>query len=118
MSEFVYDAFGRRRIGRAYGDPQGQVSLVTSVTPSSTLRNDFSGWVGFRFTVGSAPLVITELGRWVLSGNSASHALRIVGADGVDVPGATTTVNTSGATAGQFLYGALATPVVLAANTV
>ncbi len=40
----------------------GSSPLVTSVTLSQSLWNDFDGWVGCQFQVGGAPLVATYLG--------------------------------------------------------
>ena len=92
------------------------VSFVTGQTLSS-LRNDLSGWGGMKITVGAAPLMIYELGRWVVSGNTAAHAVKIVTADtNLDIAGASVSVATAGAQAG-FKYGTLASPVTLAANT-
>src|SRR5260221_57050 len=54
---------------------------------------------------------------YVLSGNSASHTVKIVKMDGTDLSGASVSVPTSGATAGQYTYAALASPVTLAPNT-
>jgi hypothetical protein len=90
--------------------PLGDTAWITSFTPS-TLRNDFSGWVGARMVVGPADVSVTALGRWVVAGNTGTHALRIVDAAGVDV--ATATVDTAGKPAGAFTYAALASPVTL-----
>ncbi|HEX3621486.1 MAG TPA: DUF4082 domain-containing protein, partial [Acidimicrobiales bacterium] len=81
---------------------------------TSTLRNDFSGWVGSRLVVGPADVSVTALGRWVVAGNTGTHAARLVNAAGTDV--ATATVNTAGAPAGAFTYAPLATPVTLSAG--
>jgi hypothetical protein len=52
-SEFVYDALRRRRITREYtGGGLVDAPLVTGVTLSSNVRSNFTGWVGFKFTVG------------------------------------------------------------------
>jgi immunoglobulin I-set domain protein len=93
--------------------PLGDTAWMTSFTPSS-LRNDFSGWVGARVNVGPADVSVTALGRWVVAGNSGTHALRLVNAAGADV--ATATVNTAGAQAGAFTYAALTSPVTLTAG--
>jgi hypothetical protein len=90
--------------------------LVTGVTVGS-LRNNWSGWVGFQFVVGDTPLMVTELGRWVVSGNSASHTVKLFYADGTAVPNGSVNVSTAGQPAGQFAYAALGTPVILAAGT-
>lgn len=94
-------------------------NFVSSVTLStSALRSNFTGWLGMRITTGPSPVVVRELGRWVLSGNTGAHTVKIVNAaTSLDVPGASAVVNTSGATAGDFAYAPLAVPVTLAANT-
>ncbi len=91
--------------------------LVTAVNSFGTLRTNWSGWIGFQFQVGSAPLVVTELGRWVVSGNSGSHTVQLFNSVGTPVPGGSVTVNTAGQTPGQFAYSPLNTQLTLAANT-
>lgn len=112
---------GLIRVYNYYGtsSPGAPTALVTGVTLNSPqLRSDFTGWVGFKFTVGSTPIRVTDLGRWVVSGNSGSHVVKLVRADDLtDVPNASATVNTSGKPAGQFAYAQLAGTVTLAANT-
>ncbi len=98
MPEFVYGGKKRRRISRKYEKPGPTTTAVTSVTPSSTTFNGI-GWDGMRFTVGSAPIVVTDLGRWKLSGNSGSHTLKLVDAGSVDVPGASVAVSLAGGSA-------------------
>ena len=96
--------------------PTSGTPFVTSFRPSA-LRNDFSGWVGLRFTVGSADILVSSLGRWVEAGNGRTHRVRLANATtGVDVPGATVTVDTNGAPAGAFRFSALAAPVRLPAG--
>ena len=107
----------RRRIARKYVGSSAVVDFVTAVSPSSTLRNDYTGWAGLRFTVGPAPVTITELGRWVLSGNSQDHTVKVVDMNGMDVPGVAVNVPTAGRPAGQFSYATLAAQVLLEANT-
>ncbi|MBV8730114.1 MAG: immunoglobulin domain-containing protein [Acidobacteriia bacterium] len=83
-----------------------------------TLRSDFTGWVGMAVTIGGSPITVSALGRIVVAGNSASHAIKLVNASGSDVAGGSATVITAGATPGNFVYASLANPVVLNANTV
>ena len=66
----------------------------------------------------SATHQVTSLGRWVVSGNSASHAvsLYLSTGGGAGTLLGSVTVATSGATAGQFAYVALGTPVTLSAG--
>jgi RHS repeat-associated protein len=70
--------------------------------------------VGFRFTVGGTALTVTELGRWVVSGNSGNHVVKLFNADGTAVAGGSVTVSTAGKPAGQFTYATLGSPVTLA----
>jgi unsaturated rhamnogalacturonyl hydrolase len=80
------------------------------------LYNNTSNQNGFEFTVGASPITVTSLGRWVVSGNTGTHTVYLkTVSDGATL--GTALVNTSGATAGAFMYAALGTPVALAANT-
>jgi hypothetical protein len=93
--------------------------LVQSVQPGS-LRNpaDFTGYVGMQFTTGKKPVHVTELGRWVVSGNSQYHTLGLINPSSFAwVPGGSVALNLAGKAAGAFAYAALAAPVMLAANT-
>ena len=113
--------------GAGYGAKTcyGPLALTYSATPvaafttghsMSTLRNDVTGWFGMKLSVGASDLLTSQLGRWVVTGNSATHAVKLVNAaTGVDV--ATAVVATAGAPAGQFQYTPLATAVTLTANT-
>jgi len=89
--------------------------LLTGAT-FGTLRNNYGGWVGHRFQVGASPMEVAALGRIFVTGNSASHALRLVRAsDGVTVASATWTP--AGGVNNQMKYVDLGTHVTLAANT-
>ncbi|MBZ5675069.1 MAG: immunoglobulin domain-containing protein [Acidobacteriia bacterium] len=93
------------------------LTLVTSKTLGQT-RNNYTGWVGMKFTVGAAPMTVTSLGRIVGPGNSAAHIVKIVdAASGNDVAGASASVATLGGTTGAFVYSSLSSPVTLPANT-
>jgi fibronectin type 3 domain-containing protein/sarcosine oxidase gamma subunit len=105
-----------------------QASATTNAPPTNTpfitgqtlgtLRNDVSNWVGCRFAVGTSAITVKELGRWVVAGNSGTHAIKLVNqATGVDVAGGSVTVNTAGAPTGAFVYATLSSPVTLSANT-
>ena len=90
-------------------------SAVTSTTVG-TARNDWGDYVGFKLTVGNAPLIVTQLGRWTSSGNSMTHTIEVVDAWNNNVV-ATASVDTFGAPAGQYLYGSVgSSPVTLSAN--
>lgn len=75
-----------------------------------TLRNNFSGDIGVSFTP-SANDTITSLGIWVVSGNSQSHTIYLIDATACTVL-ASVSVNCSGATPNQYLYGSI-TPVAV-----
>mgnify|MGYP000139971309 CR=1 FL=1 len=92
-------------------------NFVTSQTLSTTIRNNSGSRLGMKFTTGANPIVIRELARWVISGNSGAHAVKLVdAATDVDVPGGSVSIATAGAPVG-FKYAALSAPVTLAANT-
>lgn len=85
--------------------------FVTGEILTARVRTDYNGEMGFKFTnTTSVPVVITQLGRWVLSGDNQPHTLSIYDTSAQPVLQASVTVNTAGATAGQFLYGTLSTP--------
>jgi hypothetical protein len=97
--------------------PSTGTSFVTSFT-KSTLRNDWSGWVGYKFTVGASNVSVTSLGRYVVPGSTGSHMVKLVSAtNGMDVAGGVVTVATSGASPDAFAYTALPSAVNLTANT-
>ena len=117
-SEFVYDALGRRRITREYaGGGPVNVPLVTGVTLSSTVLTNFSGWVGFKFTVGANNIVVKELGRWMRNGNQGTHSVKLANGSGTDISGASVSVNSGIGQPGAFNYVTLSSPVTLLANT-
>ena len=82
-----------------------------------SLRNNYTGFVGFQFTVGSTPVTVYAVGRIVASGNTQTHTVKLVNANGTDVPGGSASVATSGGTVGQYKFGNLASGVTLLANT-
>lgn len=92
----------------------GNTPFITGQT-LGTPRNNITGCVGFEFTVGGSSITVTDVGRWVISGNSGTHNVTIqVKSSSALV--AQASVNTSGATAAQYLYASV-TPAVLSAST-
>jgi hypothetical protein len=94
----------------------GGTPLVTSYSaPPNYARSDYSGWVGMSFTVNqSSTLVVSALGRICLTGNTATHIVKLVNsATGQDVPAASASVLMAGCTAGQFTYASLPNAVQL-----
>jgi hypothetical protein len=71
-----------------------------------------------QMVVGANPLTVSQLGRFMASGNSGTHTVKLVKAsDGTDVTDGSVAIAMSGGTAGQFKYGSLGSPVMLAAGT-
>jgi len=93
----------------------GKTAFVTGQT-LGTLSSGHNGGIGFQFTVGSSPITVYSLGRYMVSGNTGTHALTLVQVSNNAVLG-TVTVAMSGATPGTYVYGTLTTPIALAANT-
>ncbi len=109
--------------GRTYGPvnfqyaPTTPTSYVTS-TVLGTVRNNYSGFVGMRISVGASPITVTALGRIFVNGNSNTHTIKLVNAaTGGDVAGGSVSLGMSDGTPGQFKYASLSSPVMLAAGT-
>lgn len=88
-------------------------AFVTGFT-ATTVRNDFTGTVGMRLTVGGADISAVSLGRAVLAGNTGTHTVSLL--DGAGAVLGTATVGLAGGPVGGFVYGSLGTPVVLKAG--
>lgn len=80
-----------------------------------TPRNDYTGWVGMAIIPQGPDQSVYAIGRYCLPGNTGNHAVKIVDADGNDVPDSTANVNLAGQTANQFVYTAI-TGVTVKAN--
>ncbi len=91
---------------------------ISSVS-GGTLRNNFTGEVGFQIDVGASSITVQQLARWVVSGNTGTHTVQIWSSpfSGSPVSVASVSVSTSGAPSGQFKFVSLGTPVVLSAST-
>ena len=96
--------------------PTGALSgapLVISQTPG-TLRNNWTGPVGFSF-VTAVNATCTELGVWVVAGNSESPIVALCDSSGNVL--AYATVTTAGASPGAYTYAPLSTPFQMTAGT-
>lgn len=96
-------------------------SFVQAVdTSDSYLRNDvdLATGAGFQMTVGSSAITVTHLGRFFNRGNYQVHEVAIRNTAGTKVASATVDMGAGVPDATGFKYATLATPVVLAANTV
>jgi Bacterial Ig domain len=93
------------------------IPFVTSYV-QGTLRNNFNGWLGMKFTVGPNPMRVSALGRIFISGNGGTHIVKLVDASNkADVPGGGVAIAMAGGTAGQFTYVSLASAITLPANS-
>lgn len=92
----------------------GDTKFITGQTLGAVLST-FTGWVGMRVVCGAAGITITTLGRWVKSGNSQSHLLEVVEGQTKAILGSVS-VDTAGATAGQFQYAVLSSPISIIAD--
>lgn len=81
----------------------------------TTLRNDFDGWVGFKFTMGPSDQVVTDVGRWHVAANTATHEVGLYRADSSLIVSAT--VDVSSGSAAPFNWARIP-PTPLLANTV
>ncbi len=101
-------------VGPAATPPPAGTAFITGQS-LGTPRSNFTAELGCVIVVGGSNITVTQLGRWVISGNSASHLLKIRKASDASVVGSVS-VNTSGATTGAFLYGTLGSPITLNAS--
>jgi hypothetical protein len=89
------------------------VPYAGAVTQFGIKVNNVTGGVGFEFTNSSGTsVVVTQLGRWVISGNDQVHVLSIYNSTANQV--AAVTINCSGAPTNQFLYATLSAPYTIA----
>src|SRR5439155_22765947 len=97
--------------------PPGGTAVITGNLLGS-IRNDFTGWLGTRLVIGPTPMTVSHLARLVAPGNSGVHIVKLVNAaTGLDVPGGSASDSMAGNAPGAFAYGALASPITLAANS-
>ena len=95
------------------GASRTAVNFTASSGPA--LRNNYTGFVGMQFTVGSNSLSVVSVGRICVAGNSATHTVELVSAQsGATV--ASASVNMANCPAGQFVYASLASPATLQAG--
>lgn len=96
---------------------RADIDFVESVILTGNLRNDATGQGMYFTNTTGGPITITQLGRWVQNGNSQTHQIGIYTTTAQSSLAASVTVNCSGAPTGQFLYGTLSSPYVMAANS-
>ena len=100
-------------------DPPGVgTSFVTAYALNSpALRNNYSGWVGMQFTVGSTALTVSSIGRDLHRGQFGVHAVKLVNAStGLGRAERIGVAEHGRMHSGQFKYGSLGS-LTLQANT-
>jgi hypothetical protein len=102
-----------RSSGSDGGDAGGTANFLSAITPGS-VRNNYSGWVGFKFSTGSKTPTITALGRWRVSGNTGTHLVRLYKSDNTQI--ASVSIDMSSGTAGEIKWASI-TPVTLLSGT-
>ncbi|BBH19150.1 hypothetical protein Back11_04950 [Paenibacillus baekrokdamisoli] len=100
----------------ALASPAG-TSLVSGQT-LGTLRNDYTGQVGMRFTTGSSAMTIYGLGRQFVTGNLNTHTVALYkDSDKSQVALCSVSTSTGTADALGYKYCKLASAVTLSANS-
>jgi len=88
--------------------------FVLSSTAGDALLNNLTWLAGFRFVnVSGEPVVVTHLGRRMISGNSQTHDLSIYSNATPPIQLGTVTIDCAGGTPGEFIYGELSSPVTI-----
>jgi hypothetical protein len=111
---FMQPQFRRGRVSGG-GDP---IEFVTGQTLGSARTDGGGYYVGFRFTVGAAPITITHIGRWVPTVGAAQsqvHDVYVSSAAGAILEAST--INAALGTPGEYQWVELNTPVVCSAAT-
>lgn len=85
---------------------------LLSLTSTATLRSDLNAYVGFRIDVPNAGIWVTHLARYVISGNTGAHTVKIVNSS--NVTQTSISIATSGKAEG-FWYEPI-TPYLLPGN--
>ncbi len=106
-------AFKKKSAGGG-GGGGGNSPFITSVSGGTTSAGaNFDG--GFKF-LANAAITVTDLGRIVISGNSATHTVYLKNETCSSIL-ASVSVNLSGQSAGSFVYSSI-TPVTLTSGVV
>lgn len=96
--------------------PAGTAFLTGYGLSGESVRQDFTGFVGMKFTVGASPVTVSAVGRICVANNAQTHTVKFVNASsGSDVSGGSASVNMAGCTPGQFVYSTIS-PVTLPAD--
>ena len=87
-------------------------NLITSYAPTTTRSDNGIQWTGFRFSMATGGLYVSQLGLWKITGNTGTWTADLLnlGASGAVV--ATASFNMATMTAGQFNYLSV-TPALL-----
>jgi hypothetical protein len=91
--------------------PEAPIAFIKDQT-LGTLRTD-AAFFGMTILVGPDPLRVQTLGRFVLTGNTGIHRIKLVDADDVNGQLGLVTVSLAGADEGTYKYGSLVPNVPL-----
>ena len=81
-----------------------------------TVRNNWSGCVGFQFATGSKRLYVDQIGRWVRQGNTKHHQIILTDVAGAALVNVTLDLSTSAAGAEHYQYAPVS--LTLQPNTI
>ena len=109
--------FGNAPSGGGGGGGTGGANPFVIAYTAGLFRNNFTGWIGMKFTVGSSAMNVTSIARVCVPGDAAVHTVKFIDANTqLDVPGGSVSVNLIGCPVGQFVYVALPNPLLLPAG--
>ncbi len=92
------------------------VEFVRSIANGNLRTDGGEIYQGFKFTVGATAINLSHMGRYMLTGNSGTHNLRLVRASNNNTI-ASIDITMIGGTVGQFKYVELPAVLTLDANT-
>lgn len=97
----------------AFSASAQDVQFSTIEFPGNVIRSDITGEVGGRFfNTSGTTVTITQLGRWVRSGNSQEHTITIYDYETSEALGSVV-VDCGAAPPNDFVWGTLPSPVVV-----
>lgn len=115
VAMFATIGAGNRVVHRTGGGGPPLSERITAFTPATSTRSDFTGRLGDRFVANVNGIVVAQLDRWKLGGNSGTHTVRLTSLAGTDL--ATALVNLSGGSSGTFVSATASGNVTLTSGT-
>ncbi len=100
------------KIKAAPGGGGGGTRWITNASGLNSTSSSYSGYIGGKFTVGGANITVTHLARYVISGSTQTHTLKIWDDSGTDVILASASLDAS-LFSNEWGSASVGTPVVL-----